>query len=57
MGAATYLYDYLKPEETYTIDQFIECQSDNEACYNNLSFIDQYNGIKFNGMEYKFRRR
>ena len=48
MGAATYLYDYLKPEETYTIDQFIECQSDNEACYNNLSFIDQYNGIKFN---------
>ena len=48
MGAATYLYDYLKPEETYTIDQFIQCQSDTNVCYNNLSFIDQRNSIKYN---------
>ena len=48
MGAATYLFNYLKPEETYTIDQFIECQSDDNACYNNLSFIDEHDGIRFN---------
>lgn len=39
---------YQKPYLTYTLDQFIECQSDTSICYNNLSFIDQYNGIKYN---------
>ena len=33
-------YQYNKPSETYTIDQFIACQSDTEMNYNNLSFID-----------------
>lgn len=38
MPAVGYLYQ--KPYDTYTIDQFIACQSDEEVCYNNLSFID-----------------
>ena len=42
------LYNYLKPQNTYTIDQFIQCQSDTNICYNNLSFIDQRDGIKYN---------
>lgn len=37
---ATTSYQYNKPAETYTIDQFIACQSDTEMSYNNLSFID-----------------
>ena len=39
---------YQKPHLTYTIDQFIQCQSDTVICYNNLSFIDQYGNIKYN---------
>ena len=42
------LYNYNKPQNTYTIDQFIQCQSDTNVCYNNLSFIDQRNSIKYN---------
>ena len=42
------LYNYQKPQNTYTIDQFIQCQSDTNVCYNNLSFIDQRNSIKYN---------
>ena len=42
------LYNYNKPQNTYTIDQFIQCQSDTNVCYNNLSFIDQYANIQFN---------
>ena len=42
------IYNFQKPYNTYTLDQFIACQSDSSICYNNLSFIDQYNGIKFN---------
>lgn len=41
-------YDYQKPEETYTLDQFIACQSDTVFCYNNTSFIDQIDNIKYN---------
>lgn len=41
-------YNYQKPEATYTLDQYIACQSDTSICYNNLSFIDQYSDIKFN---------
>lgn len=41
-------YDYQKPENTYTLDQFIACQSDETFCYNNLSFIDQIDNIKYN---------
>ena len=42
------IYGYLNPEDTYTLDQFIECQSDDVVCYNNLSFIDEHDGIRFN---------
>ena len=33
------LYNYLKPQNTYTIDQFIQCQSDTSICYNNFRRI------------------
>ena len=48
MGVIEYTYDYQKPESTYTLDQFISCQSDANFCYNNLSFIDQIDNIKYN---------
>ena len=48
MGLMEYTYDYQKPELTYTLDQFIACQSDTTFCYNNLSFIDQIDNIKYN---------
>ena len=48
MGVIEYTYDYQKPESTYTLDQFISCQSDSNFCYNNLSFIDQIDNIKYN---------
>lgn len=42
-----YYYNYLKPENTYTLDQFIACQSDEAFCYNNLSFIDEIDNIDY----------
>lgn len=36
-------YQYNKPSLTYTIEQFIACQSDTEMSYNSLSFIDSIN--------------
>ena len=42
------IFKYRRPQYTYTLDQFIQCQSDTVICYNNLSFIDQYDNIKFN---------
>lgn len=42
------IFNYSRPQYTYTLDQFIQCQSDTVICYNNLSFIDQYDNIKFN---------
>lgn len=48
MSITEYTYDYQKPEYTYTLDQFISCQSDSNFCYNNLSFIDQIDNIKYN---------
>lgn len=41
-------YDYQKPDTTYTLSQYIACQSDETFCYNNLSFIDQIDNIKYN---------
>ena len=41
MPAVNYIYS--KPSETFTIDQFIACQSDYEASYYNFSFIDTIN--------------
>jgi len=37
-SSSTFLYQ--KAYNTYTIEQFISCQSDTEMCYNNTSFID-----------------
>lgn len=48
MGVLEYTYDYQKPESTFTLDQFISCQSDTNFCYNNLSFINQIDNIKYN---------
>ena len=45
MGAPS--YEYQKPYNTYTLDQYIACQSDTVTCYNNLSFIDRENNIRF----------
>lgn len=42
------IFNYQKPQNTFTIEQFINCQSDTNVCYNNLSFIDQYDNIKYN---------
>ena len=39
-------YQYYKPSEPYTIDQFVACQSDTVMSYYNLSFVDS--------VEYKF---
>lgn len=47
MSAFDVSYNYQKPEKTYTLDQFIACQSDTSFCYNNLSFIDQIDNIKY----------
>lgn len=48
MGLVDYSYNYQKPETTYTLEQFIACQSDTNFSYNNLSFIDQIDNIKYN---------
>ena len=41
MAALDYVYQ--DPQETYTIEQFIACQSNEEINYKNLSFIDKVN--------------
>lgn len=38
----------MKPQDTYTLDDFIACQSDTTICYNNLSYIDEYDNMKYN---------
>ena len=40
-------YDYQKPYNTFTIDQYISCHSDTIACYKNLSFIDRSGHIDY----------
>lgn len=40
-------YEYQKPDLTYTIDQYIACQSDSEMCYHNLSFVDTRDNIEY----------
>lgn len=39
-------YEYQKPQNTYTLDQYIACQSDTIMCYANSSFIDKLGNIK-----------
>lgn len=46
--STTDFFDSQKPQYTSTITQFIACQSDTDICYENLSFIDQYDYIKYN---------
>lgn len=41
------IFNTLKPEDTYTIEQFIQCQSDDEINYHNFSYIDQYDKIQY----------
>lgn len=40
-------YEYQKPTQTYTIDQFISCQSDSNVNYCNLSFIDRVGRMRY----------
>lgn len=40
-------YEYQKPQFTYTLDQYIACQSDDTMCYHNLSFIDINGKIEY----------
>lgn len=40
-------YNYQKPQNTYTIDQFNACGSDTVMSYHNLSFVDIANGIAY----------
>lgn len=41
------VFSYTKPQDTYTLEDFIACQSDTTICYNNLSFIDENDKIKY----------
>lgn len=43
----TYQYDYQKPQNTWTIDQFIACQNNTTMSYHNLSFVDEHDGIAY----------
>lgn len=45
---ASLSFQYNKPSETYTIDQFIACQSDTEVNYQNLSFVDNLDYVWMN---------
>lgn len=39
-------YSYLRPEETYTIDQFLACQSDDSLCHYTTSFLERIGHLK-----------
>ena len=41
------IYEYQRPDKTYTIEQYVACQSDTVACYRNMSFTDLYNGSEY----------
>ena len=45
--ASSSIFNTLKPQDTYTIEQFIQCQSDEEINYYNFSYVDQYDNIKY----------
>ena len=40
-------YSFQQPQNTYTIEDFISCQSDEDVCFNNLSFqhLETYEDI------------
>ena len=40
-------YEYQKPQNTYTLDQYIACKSDTTMCYHNLSFVDKHGNINY----------
>ena len=47
MSTTSNIFNIFKPQETYTIDQFIQCQSDEEINYHNFSYIDKYGNIEY----------
>ena len=42
-----YTYDYQKPQNTYTLEQFAACHSNTNISYHNLSFVDNIEHISF----------
>lgn len=40
-------YDYQKPQNTWTLDQYIACKSEDAMNYHNLSFSDTYDNIVY----------
>lgn len=42
-----YTYDYQKPQNTYTLEQFAACHSNTNVSYHNLSFTDNIEHISF----------
>lgn len=40
------IYNYQKPQTTYTLEQFINCQSDNNVTYHNLSYVHKSDGFE-----------
>lgn len=40
-------YEYQKPQNTYTIEQYINCQSDTLMCYYNSSFVDKVGNVTY----------
>jgi len=47
MSAVEYGFAYKNPENTYTLQDYIACQSDTVMCYKNTSIIDRYNGMVY----------
>lgn len=40
-------YEYQKPQNTWSLDQFIACKSDTVMSYHNLSFVDRKDDILY----------
>ena len=40
-------YGYQKPQNTWTIDQYISCKSDTTMNYHNMSFVDNRDNIAY----------
>lgn len=42
-----YNYDYRAPEDTITLEEYIDCKSDYNMSYHNTSFIDKYDSREY----------
>lgn len=42
-----YNYDYKSPEDTITLEEYIDCKSDYDMSYHNTSFVDKYDGKEY----------